>query len=94
MSKIIESSENLPHPPPLTPEQRKLITATVPILKEHGVTITTLFYRQMLEANPDLRNVFSHSKQQVSQSLLSLENTHVCSPSSFYSYSAAFRQRH
>lgn len=85
MSKIIESSENLPHPPPLTPEQRKLITATVPILKEHGVTITTLFYRQMLEANPDLRNVFSHSKQQVSQSLLSLENTHVCSPSSFYS---------
>ncbi|EIW65107.1 bacterial hemoglobin [Trametes versicolor FP-101664 SS1] len=64
MSKIIESSENLPHPPPLTPEQRKLITATVPILKEHGVTITTLFYRQMLEANPDLRNVFSHSKQQ------------------------------
>ncbi|KAI0658728.1 bacterial hemoglobin [Cubamyces menziesii] len=64
MSKIIESSDSLPHPPPLTPEQRKLITATVPILAEHGVTITTLFYKQMLEANPDLRNVFSHSKQQ------------------------------
>ena len=65
MSKIIESSDSLPHPPPLTPEQRNLITATVPILAEHGVTITTLFYKQMLEANPDLRNVFSHSKQQV-----------------------------
>ncbi|EIW51754.1 globin-like protein, partial [Trametes versicolor FP-101664 SS1] len=39
----------------------KLVTATVPILAEHGVTITTLFYRQMLEANPDLRNVFSRS---------------------------------
>ncbi|KAI8982950.1 bacterial hemoglobin [Trametes punicea] len=65
MSKIIESGDNLPHPPPLTPEQRKLISATVPVLAEHGVTITKLFYKQMLEANPDLRNVFSHSKQQV-----------------------------
>ncbi|KAI0771086.1 bacterial hemoglobin [Trametes elegans] len=65
MSKIIESSDDLPHPPPLTPEQRKLITATVPILAEHGVTITKLFYKQMLDANPDLRNVFSHSKQQL-----------------------------
>lgn len=65
MSKTIESSDNLPHPPPLTPEQRKLITATVPILAEHGITITTLFYEQLLESNPDLRNVFSHSNQEV-----------------------------
>ncbi|KAI0636376.1 bacterial hemoglobin [Trametes polyzona] len=65
MSKVIESGDNLPHPPPLTPEQRKLISATVPILAEHGVTITSLFYKQMLEANPELRNVFSHSKQQL-----------------------------
>ncbi|KAL7283859.1 hypothetical protein ACG7TL_003299 [Trametes sanguinea] len=64
MSKIIESSEGLPRPTPLTPDQRKLISATVPILAEHGVTITKLFYKQMLDANPDLRNVFSHSKQQ------------------------------
>ncbi|KAL1944431.1 hypothetical protein VTO73DRAFT_2861 [Trametes versicolor] len=47
-----------------TPEQRSLIPATVPILAEHGVTIATHFYRQMLEANPHLCNVFSHSKQQ------------------------------
>lgn len=65
MSKTIESSGYLPHPPPLTPEQRQLITATVPILAEHGIAITTLFYEQLLEANPDLRNVFSHSNQEV-----------------------------
>ncbi|KAI0672644.1 globin-like protein [Trametes maxima] len=65
MSKIIESGDDLPHPPPLTPEQRKLISATVPILAEHGVTITSLFYKNMLEAHPELRNVFSHSKQQL-----------------------------
>lgn len=52
-----------------TPEQRSLIPATVPILAEHGVTIATLFYRQMLEANLHLCNVFSHSKQQVSPAL-------------------------
>lgn len=65
MSKTIESGDNLPHPPPLTPEQRKLITATIPILAEHGIAITTLFYEQLLEANPELRNVFSHSNQEV-----------------------------
>ncbi|KAI0373181.1 bacterial hemoglobin [Pilatotrama ljubarskyi] len=65
MSKIIENGDDLPHPPPLTPEQRKLISATVSILAEHGVTITKLFYKQMLEAHPELRNVFSHSKQQL-----------------------------
>ncbi|KAI0355100.1 bacterial hemoglobin [Trametes cingulata] len=65
MTKIIENGDDLPHPPPLTPEQRKLISATVPVLAEHGVTITKLFYKQMLEAHPELRNVFSHSKQQL-----------------------------
>ncbi|KAI0820164.1 globin-like protein [Trametes gibbosa] len=65
MSKITESGEGLPHPPPLSPDQHKLITSTVPILAEHGLTITTLFYKQMIDAHPELRNVFSHSKQQL-----------------------------
>ena len=65
MSKVIETGDDLPHPPSLTAVQRKLISATVPILAEHGVTITTLMYKRMLEANPDFKNIFSHSKQVV-----------------------------
>ena len=63
MSKVIETGDDLPHPPSLTAAQRKLISTTVPILAEHGVTITTLMYKRMLEANPDFKNIFSHSKQ-------------------------------
>ena len=55
----------LPNPGPLTVEQRKLIKATVPILVEHGTTITRHFYGAMLDAHPELKNVFSHSKQAV-----------------------------
>lgn len=48
---------------PLTPEQAKIIKATVPILAEHGNTITTRFYGNMLRENPDLNNVFSNTHQ-------------------------------
>ncbi|KAF2204540.1 globin-like protein [Delitschia confertaspora ATCC 74209] len=49
--------------PPLTPSQVSIIKATVPVLAEHGNTITTRFYRSMLEANPDLKNVFNLTHQ-------------------------------
>ena len=61
----IPSSDGLPNPGPLTEAQRKLVKATVPVLEAHGQAITRLFYKEMIEANPDLRNVFNHSKQQV-----------------------------
>ncbi|KAM5534149.1 hypothetical protein V8D89_012169 [Ganoderma adspersum] len=56
-------SPSVQRPKPLTAEQRKLITAIVPVLEQHGKTITTLMYTQMLEENPALKNVFSKSKQ-------------------------------
>ncbi|KAK9479572.1 globin-like protein [Lipomyces japonicus] len=43
----------------LTPEQVKIIKATVPVLKDHGATITTVFYKNLLEANPELHNIFN-----------------------------------
>ncbi len=58
-------SENLPSPGPLTEAQRKLVKATVPVLEAHGQEITSRFYKEMLEANPELGNVFNYSKQQV-----------------------------
>lgn len=47
----------------LTPRQIELIKATVPVLREHGVALTTHFYKRMLEGNPELRNVFNQAHQ-------------------------------
>lgn len=47
----------------LSPSQIKLIKATVPVLVEHGTTITTVFYKNMLGAHPELNNVFNVPNQ-------------------------------
>ncbi|KAJ4381668.1 hypothetical protein N0V86_003032 [Didymella sp. IMI 355093] len=47
----------------LTPEQVHIIKATVPVLAQHGETITTKFYADMLEAHPELKNVFNNTHQ-------------------------------
>lgn len=72
---VPKGAENLPNPGPLTPSQRELVKATAPILMEHGTAITKCFYKQMLDGNPELKNVFNHSKQQAQLSLLRL-STH------------------
>lgn len=62
---ITKAGESLPNPGPLSESQRKLVKSTAPILVQHGTAITKHFYKQMLEGNPALKNVFNHSKQQV-----------------------------
>ncbi|KZT03605.1 globin-like protein [Laetiporus sulphureus 93-53] len=47
----------------LTPEQVQIIKSTVPILVEHGTTITTRFYQNMLNAHQELKNVFNNAHQ-------------------------------
>lgn len=47
----------------LRPDQLQLIKATVPVLAEHGKTITTVFYKNMLDAHPELNNVFNMPNQ-------------------------------
>ena len=47
----------------LTSRQIELIKATVPVLREHGVALTTHFYKRMLEGNPELKNVFNNAHQ-------------------------------
>lgn len=47
----------------LRPDQLELIKATVPVLAEHGNTITTVFYKNMLTAHPELKNVFNMPNQ-------------------------------
>ncbi|KAJ5467988.1 Globin [Penicillium sp. IBT 31633x] len=48
---------------PMTPDQIAVIKATVPVLAEHGNTITTVFYRNMLAAHPELNTVFNTPNQ-------------------------------
>lgn len=47
----------------MTTAQKLQITATVPVLKEHGVLLTTYFYNRMFNGNPELKNVFNAGNQ-------------------------------
>lgn len=71
----------------ISPEQKELIKATVPILREHGVALTTHFYSRMFQHNPELKNVFNmgnqgNGKQQLSLALAVLAYAeHIEDPS-------------
>lgn len=47
----------------LTAAQVDIVKSTTPILKQHGDTITRVFYTNMLAAHPELRNYFSLRNQ-------------------------------
>lgn len=47
----------------ITSKQKELIKATVPVLKEHGVALTTHFYKRMFTNNPELWNTFNMGNQ-------------------------------
>jgi nitric oxide dioxygenase len=44
---------------------RPYIDASVPVLREHGLAITTIFYRNMFAAHPELTNLFNMGNQAV-----------------------------
>jgi nitric oxide dioxygenase len=48
---------------PLTPSQIAIVKSTAPVLKEHGETITKLFYEKMIRENPGLHNFFNKTGQ-------------------------------
>ncbi|KAL3456259.1 globin-like protein [Aspergillus heterothallicus] len=47
----------------LSPQQIQIVKATIPALEKHGVDITTLFYKRMLAAHPELKNIFNTAHQ-------------------------------
>lgn len=47
----------------LTSEQKELVKATVPVLKESGAALTDYFYKRMLSNNPDLKETFNLGHQ-------------------------------
>lgn len=48
----------------MTQDQKELVKATVPILKEHGLLLTSHFYKRMFEHNPELKHIFNMGNQQ------------------------------
>lgn len=65
-------------PEPLTPEQVAIVKSTAPVLKEHGKTITTLFYSKLLRENPALNNIFSTVSQQNGRQPAALAHSLMC----------------
>ncbi|BAK75547.1 nitric oxide dioxygenase [Pseudogulbenkiania sp. NH8B] len=51
----------------LSSQHRELVKATVPVLREHGVALTSHFYRRMFSHNPELKHVFNQAKQEAGQ---------------------------
>src|SRR5690606_38060983 len=47
----------------MTTEQKQLISGTVPILREHGVALTSHFYQRMFTHNPELKHIFNMGNQ-------------------------------
>jgi nitric oxide dioxygenase len=47
----------------LSQASRPYIAASVPVLREHGVAITTVFYRNMFNEHPELKNLFNMGNQ-------------------------------
>ncbi len=48
----------------MTTDQKQLIKATVPVLKESGLLLTTHFYQRVFAGNPEWQHVFNQANQQ------------------------------
>ncbi|RNF40142.1 NO-inducible flavohemoprotein [Planococcus salinus] len=59
----------------LSEQTRTIIKSTVPVLEEHGTAITTVFYKNMFEAHPELLNIFNHANQKQGRQQAALANT-------------------
>ena len=47
----------------LNQQTMDVIKSTVPFLKEHGVTVTTTFYKNMFAQNPEVAPLFNMDNQ-------------------------------
>lgn len=59
----------------LSQETKAIIKSTVPVLEEHGTAITTVFYKNLFEAHPELLNIFNHANQKKGRQQAALANT-------------------
>lgn len=47
----------------LTSQQIQIVKSTIPALEQHGIAITSLFYKRLLDTHPELKNVFNTTHQ-------------------------------
>ncbi|MGI2327878.1 NO-inducible flavohemoprotein [Planococcus sp. YIM B11945] len=59
----------------LSQQTKDIIKSTVPVLEVHGTAITTVFYRNLFEAHPELLNIFNHANQAKGRQQAALANT-------------------
>ncbi|WP_432361814.1 NO-inducible flavohemoprotein [Sporosarcina sp. UB5] len=52
-----------------------IVKSTAPVLEQHGKTITTVFYKNMFAAHPELLNIFNHANQSKGRQQTALANT-------------------
>ncbi|MBY9078088.1 NO-inducible flavohemoprotein [Paenibacillus sp. HN-1] len=59
----------------LSQHTKDIVKSTAPVLAEHGTAITTVFYRRLFEAHPELLNIFNHANQAKGRQQTALANT-------------------
>lgn len=58
-----------------SPKTLDIVKATVPVLEEHGTAITTVFYKNMFEAHPELLDIFNETNQKLGRQQTALATT-------------------
>ena len=58
----------------LSPKTIDIIKSTVPVLEVHGTQITTVFYKNLFLAHPELLNIFNHANQNQGRQQTALAN--------------------
>ncbi|CAF3152365.1 unnamed protein product [Rotaria socialis] len=60
---------------PLSDEQKQILKTTSPIFKENGKEITSIIYKHMFAAHPELLNIFNRTNQKNGTQPFALANT-------------------
>ncbi|MDN5732724.1 MAG: FAD-binding oxidoreductase [Psychrobacter sp.] len=58
-----------------SPKTLEIVTATVPVLEEHGTAITTVFYKNMFDEHPELLDIFNETNQKLGRQQTALAMT-------------------
>src|SRR6266536_2494823 len=48
----------------LSQRQMEIVKSTAPVLADHGIAITSHFYKRMLQDRPELKNIFNIAHQE------------------------------
>lgn len=58
-----------------SPKTLEIVKATIPVLEEHGTTITTVFYQNMFKEHPELLDIFNETNQKLGRQQTALATT-------------------